>query len=605
MLTFAFCGFAKKLQAYHAESSQKGTNLIPSRFYLVDAACATPGKRDVAVVARAKGPDKGERRLMRKIFPRLSALTPLALFTALIFSPSIFAQTTGSGARYIPNEIEKADGAVSKVMERAEVHFKQGEINLKDNRREQARDEFDKAVDTILNSGMDVRASQRLQTYYLELVERIYRLEVPQQQRTPNSIINQQVAQNVPVSMTSGAQQDGQQQDEQAIGFKDQKFEPALGDELAKLILTPAEINVDPADLEGLEVAKNNIDFKFNVNPLIQGYINYYQGRGRVTMETGIRRSGQFMSMARKIFREEGVPEDIVWLGQVESGWRAKAYSSAAASGLWQFIPGTGRNFGLRQTAWIDERNGFEKATRASAKYLKFLANRYNGNWELAIAAYNTGEGNIDRAIQRAGRADFWAVYPYIAQETRNYVPNILATILITKNREKYGFGTIRPDAPLSYDTIQVQSATSLQLIANATGTSVDYLRYLNPELRKDVTPRGESYHVRIPGGKADQAVAFIKGVPLDRRDQAPRLTQAVVATYERGNNKSTAPAARGLGIVKARSGETISVIAARFNVSADEVARINGLAADAELQTGQEIKVPSSSPVPQRRGGR
>lgn len=535
---------------------------------------------------------------MRKTFPRLSALAPLALFTALIFSTSIFAQTptTGTGARYIPNEIEKADATVTKVIDRAEVHFKQGEINLKDNRREQARDEFDKAVDTILNSGMDVRANHRLQTYYLELVERIYRLEVPQQRMTPGPILNQQIAQNVKVSMPSGQDE----QDEATVGFKDQKFEPSPLDELAKLILTPAEINVDPADLEGLELAKNQIDFKFNVNPLIQGFINYYQGRGRGTMETGIRRSGQFMSMARRIFREEGVPEDIAWLGQVESGWRAKAYSSAAASGLWQFIPSTGRNFGLRQTAWIDERNGFEKATRASARYLKFLANRYNGNWELAIAAYNTGEGNIDRAIQRAGRADFWAVYPYIAQETRNYVPNILATILITKNKEKYGFGNIRPDAPLSYDTIQVQSATSLQLIATATGTSVDYLRYLNPELRKDVTPRGESYAVRIPAGKAQQAVAYIKNVPPDRRDQAPRLNQQVVATYERGNRL-----APGLNLVKARNGETISVIAARFNVSADELARINGVAPDAQLQAGQEIKVPSSKPATQRRGGR
>jgi membrane-bound lytic murein transglycosylase D len=534
--------------------------------------------------------------LMRKTFPRLSVLAPLALLAALIFSLSISAQTTGSGARYIPNEVEKSDAAVTGVINKAEVHFKQGEINLKDNRREQARDEFDKAVDTILNSGMDVRANQRLQTYYLELVERIYRLEVPQQ-RTPNNILNQQIARNVPVSMTNG--QDGQ--DEQSIGFKDQKFEPSPLDELAKLILTPTEQNVDPADLEGLELAKNNIDFQFNVNPLIQQFINYYQGRGRVTMETGMRRSGQFMKMARKIFREEGVPEDIVWLGQVESGWRPQAYSSAAASGLWQFIPGTGRTFGLRQTAWIDERNSFEKATRASAKYLKFLANRYNGNWELAIAAYNTGEGNIDRAIQRAGRADFWAVYPYIAQETRNYVPNILATILITKNPDKYGFRNVRPDAPLAYDTIQVQSATSLSLIASATGTSPDYIRYLNPELRKDVTPRGEAYMVRIPAGRANQAVAFIKGVPVDRRDQAPRLTTAVVQTTERGNPAATA--ARGLVVVRARAGETISVIAARSNVSSDEVAKINGIAPDAELQPGQEIKIPSSTP--QRRGGR
>jgi membrane-bound lytic murein transglycosylase D len=538
---------------------------------------------------------------MRKTFPRLSALAPLALFAILFISAiNVSAQVpVGSSLRNTPNEVDKNAPRVEQIITEAERFFHEGEIHLQANQRFEAREKFDKAVDAILNSGLDVRGLPRLQTYYLELTERIYRLEVPQQ-RTPGSIINQQVAKNVNASMTDAQQGD---QDEQVVGFKDQKFEPSPLDELAKLILTPAEINVDPADLEGLEVAKNQIDFQFSVNPLIQQFINYYQGRGRGTMETGMRRSGQFMKMARKIFREEGVPEDIVWLGQVESGWRAKAYSSAAASGLWQFIPGTGRNFGLRQTAWIDERNGYEKATRAAAKYLKFLANRYNGNWELAIAAYNTGEGNIDRAVQRAGRADFWAVYPYIAQETKNYVPNILATILITKNPEKYGFRGIRPDASLSYDTIQVQSATSLQLIANATGTSVDYIRFLNPELRKDVTPRGEAYAVRIPAGKAEQAVAFIKGVPVDRRDQAPRLTQAVVATYERGN--TNAPAARGLGIVKARAGETISVIAARFNVSADEVAKINQIAPDAELQPGQEIKVPSSTPVQQRRGGR
>jgi membrane-bound lytic murein transglycosylase D len=488
---------------------------------------------------------------------------------------------------------------VEQIITEAERFFHEGEIHLQANQRFEAREKFDKAVDTILNSGLDVRGLPRLQTYYVELTERIYRLEVPQQ-RLPNNIINQQVAKNVNASITDAQQQQGDP-DEQVVGFKDQKFEPSPLDELAKLILTPAEINIDPADLEGLEIAKNQIDFQFSVNPLIQGFINYYQGRGRGTMESGMRRSGQFMKMARKIFREEGVPEDIAWLGQVESGWRAKAYSSAAASGLWQFIPGTGRNFGLRQTAWIDERNGYEKATRAAAKYLKFLANRYNGNWELAMAAYNTGEGNIDRAIQRAGRADFWAVYPYIAQETKNYVPNILATILITKNPDKYGFRGIRPDSPLAYDTIQVQSATSLQLIANATGTSLDYIRFLNPELRKDVTPRGEAYAVRIPAGKADQAVAYIKNIPADRRDQAPRLTQAVVATYERGN--TSAPAARGLVVVRARAGETIAVIAGRSNVSPDEVAKINGIAADAELQPGQEIKIPSSTPT--RRGGR
>ncbi len=538
---------------------------------------------------------------MTKAFPRLSALAPLAVLLVLTFAINTRAQApAASSLRNTPNEIDKNAPVVEQIISNSERFFHEGELHLKANQRYEAREKFDKAVDTILNAGLDVRGNPRLQTYYLELTERIYRLEVPQQRNnTPAAINNmQQVASNdvSPASMTVA-----QQQEEQEVGFKDQKFEPSPLDDLAKLVLTTSETTVDPADMEGLEMAKNSLDFQFNPNPLIQQYINYYQGRGRGTMESGLRRSGQFMKMARQIFREEGVPEDIVWLGQVESAWRTKAYSSAAASGLWQFIPGTGRAYGLRQTAWIDERNSLEKATRASARYLKFLARRYNGNWELAMGAYNTGEGNVDRAIQRAGRADFWAIYPYIAQETRNYVPNIMATILIAKNREKYGFGHVRPDAPLAYDIIEVQSATSLRLIAAAAGTSVDYIQSLNPELRKDVTPRGEAYRVRIPAGKSKDVVAYIKNIPVDRRDQAPGLTQMVSMTRERPN--TAAPTSRGLMKVRARAGDTIAKIAERSNVSADEVARLNGMPVNAELQPGLEIKVPSATPNTRGRG--
>src|ERR1041385_7032663 len=238
-------------------------------------------------------------------------------------------------------------------------------------------------------------------------------------------------------------------------------------------------------------------------------------------MENGLRRSGQYMKMARQIFKEEGVPVDITWLGQVESAWKPKAMSWASASGLWQFVPSTGRQFGLRQTAWIDERNSYEQATRASAKYLKSLAAHFNGNWELAMAAYNTGAGNVDRGVSRAGTASFWAIYPYIAQETRNYVPNILAVILIAKNPEKYGFPAVRPDAPMSFDTIPVASATSLRLIADVTDTSVDYIQSLNPELKRDTTPRGEVYNVRIPAGRGKVAASLLKRVPSDRQDTA------------------------------------------------------------------------------------
>ncbi len=577
---------------------------------------------------------------MSASFPRLMAR--VALLTALVASAaSSFAQIpVASSARSIPTEVEQSEGRINQIMTRAEDHFRRGKLNLEDNKREQAREEFDKAVDSILESGFDVRASQRLQTYYLELVERIYREEVPVLQPTaPTAVNTQLVAQNTQDPAAQKTPPPPQ------IGFRDQKFEPSPLDELSKLVLTEREKEVSSEDLLALEQAQRNVGFSFTLNPLIQQYINYYQGpRGRATMENGLRRSGQFMKLARRIFAEEGVPLDVTWLGQVESAWKPKAVSWAAASGLWQFIPSTGRMYGLRQNAYIDERNSYEQATRASARHLKDLAKRYNGNWELAMAAYNTGAGNIDRAISRAGTANFWMIYPYIAQETRNYVPNILAVILIAKNPEKYGFKGIKPDAPIPYDIVQVPSATSLQLIADASDTNVDHIRALNPELKRDVTPRGDRYDVRIPAGRAKQFANLIQRISPDRRETARvisvapgedlqsvanrtginvaqlqamnsgvdlksttklvvpnssvKLTKWVRATP--ANGEAAAPA--GIDKVRARKGDTIARIAASRNLDANDVARLNGIPVDTELRAGQEIRIPSSATAPSRR---
>ena len=531
-------------------------------------------------------------------FPRL--IIRAAFFAALTLSATnLFAQgSLGSSARSIPTEVERMDARVTQLIAQCETYFKEADIHLKARELEQARQKFDKAVNAILESGMDVRGSQKLQTYYLELVERIYRLEVPQQQVTPRV----ELAQTMTATSTGQFQQDERDAPQQEPGFKHQKFEPSPTDEWAKLVLTPAETEVDPEDVSTIEIAKNAIDFKFDTNPLIQQFINYYQGRGRSTMESGLRRSGQFMQMARRIFREEGVPEDVTWLAQVESAWRTKAYSSAAASGLWQFIPGTGRTYGLRQTAWVDERNSLEKATRASARYLKDLANHFNGNWELAMAAYNTGQGNVDRAISRAGAASFWKIYPYIAQETRNYVPNILATMLIAKNPERYGFRGIRPDAPLSYDVVQVPSATNLRLIAQATNVGIEYIQMLNPELRRDTTPRGEAYQVRIPGGRANQLVAALKGIPIEKRNAAPTNNVQLV-NYTRAKASGTsAPAAPGMMMVKARAGDTPARLAVIHNVSAEEIAKMNGVGINSEFEAGKEVRVPKPAPASSRR---
>src|SRR3989441_5665609 len=221
------------------------------------------------------------------------------------------------------------------------------------------------------------------------------------------------------------------------------------------------------------------------------------------------------------------------------------------------------------------------------------------------MAAYNTGALNVDRGISRAGEANYWKIYPYIAQEMRNYVPNIPAVIMIAKNPEKYGFHGIRPEAPMSFETVPVQSATSLRLIADITDTSVDYIQSLNPELRRDTTPRGEAYNVRVPAGKGKQLSALLMRVSPDRRDIArvvsiapgedlqsvanrtgvsvatlqamnpgvdPKTTTKLVVpntsvrytNWRRGTaNASDTPNQAGLDKVRARKGDTIAKIAA------------------------------------------
>jgi membrane-bound lytic murein transglycosylase D len=600
-------------------------------------------KVEVAVVDSPKALSRGEQRLMTRNPLRLSVSAFFA--AAALFIPAIIqAQPGGSSARDIQTEVQKTDPRVDQVLERANDHFRKGKLNLEDNKREQARDEFDKAIDEILMSGLDVRASQRLQSAYLELVEKIYREEVPLIQAAPQQNATPVVAQGGANPQTETAEVAKVQVPKQVlIGFRQQGFDVSPLDPLSKLILTEQEKQVTVTDIAELEQAKNSLDFNISINPLVQQYINYYQGRGRSTMESGLRRSGRFMKIARETFRREGVPEDITWLGQVESAWSPKARSWAAASGLWQFVGGTGAQYGLRQTAWVDERNGIEKPTAASARYLKDLARRYNGDWLLAMAAYNTGALNVDRAISRAGAANYWQIYPYIAQETRNYVPNILAVILIAKNPEKYGFRGIRPEAPMSFEAMVVPSATSLRLVADATDTSVDFIASLNPELKRDTTPRGESYQIRVPAGKGKQLASVLKRVPVDRRDSARVIsvvpgeelqsvanrTGVSVATLQSMNtgvdlkatNKLVIPnsgikltswrrapdapeagSASTLTTVRARKGDTIARIAAARRLSVDEVARLNGIGPNVELQAGQTIKLPGSPSTSKQR---
>ncbi|MDQ3322937.1 MAG: transglycosylase SLT domain-containing protein [Acidobacteriota bacterium] len=593
---------------------------------------------------------------MKTYLLKVFSLTAILIF---IFVSHASAQT--------PDAVRQAEARVNQITSDAGRYFKQGLLHIQDDRRLQAGENFDKAVEVFLMSSVNVNSNQKLNGCYTQLIETIYRMEFPSVQ-TPqirslattcgwsvdNGLADGVVAKlaqkplqtdagKTPGTTSISPATGGDTAADIAQGFSEQKFEPAIGDELARVELTPEEQNIvntpegqQQYQLIQVAIANKSFGFNFQMHPLVQQFIGYYQGRGRATMTTGLYRSGMFMRMARRIFREEGVPENVAWLGQVESAWKPQAMSWASASGLWQFIPGTAARFGLRRTAYIDERNSFEEATRASAKYLKFLANRYGGNWELAMGAYNCGEGNVDRAIRRAGVANFWAAYPYLPQETRKYVPNILATILIANSPQQYGFGHVRPAAQLIYDRVRVPSSTNLSLLAQASDTTVEYLRYLNPHLRTNMTPP-EPYNINVPPGKANEVVAVFRKLPAGNRRNAAAIAKTAAGetwqtisnrtgipveqliaanggasapkgkvfipqsgavkaiSYVRPTTPTVTPQTSGIKIVKAQAGDTVTKLAQRHNASPVDVAKFNGLFPTSILPAGREVKIPGS----------
>jgi membrane-bound lytic murein transglycosylase D len=264
-----------------------------------------------------------------------------------------------------------------------------------------------------------------------------------------------------------------------------QNVAPAL--DIEKLIETEPESSVSNTNTEYMTV-KQYIEF-------------FTMGRGRRTLETGFTRAGKYRRLVESIFKREGVPTELIWLAQVESVWQPVASSSAAARGIWQFIPATGERFGLRQDAWLDERLDVEKATVAAAKYLNFLNRRYNGDWLLAMAAYNYGEGAIDRAIKRSGSADFWTLRNgrFLPLETSNYVPAILAVSAIAKKPEVYGVN-VATEPDLEYESISINRPATLDNIAAAINRPVTTIKSLNPELISRAIPPG-GYEIRVPKG--------------------------------------------------------------------------------------------------------
>ena len=312
------------------------------------------------------------------------------------------------------------------------------------------------------------------------------------------------------------------------------------------------------------------------VNDTVLGFINYFNGRGHKTMESGLARAGKYQPMISSILAQEGIPQELIHLAQAESGFLPRAVSRAAATGMWQFVKFRGNQYGLRQTPSSDERLDPEKATRAAAHHLHDLYNEF-GDWYLAIAAYNCGPGCVERAVERTGYADFWELVSRgaLPRETTNYVPIILAMTIMSKNAAAYGLDQVVPDSPVEYDTIRTTSPTNLALLSDLTDTSVPELLQLNPALLRNIAPG--DFEIRVPKGLGQQVTAGLDLVPAERR-----------ASWR---------------LHRVQEGETLAAIAHSFNASPAQIASANNLAGS-EPAAGDRLLIPAAfhEPAPAAR---
>ena len=308
------------------------------------------------------------------------------------------------------------------------------------------------------------------------------------------------------------------------------------------------------------------------LNAQVRWFIRYYTGPSRVTFAKWLERSTRYVDFMRGIMREEGVPEDLVYIALIESGFNSRAYSMAGASGIWQFMRSTARRYGLKINWWIDERRDPVKATRAAARYFKDLHKKFR-SWHLAQAGYNAGEGKIRRGLNRLKRKDFWTLAKtrLIARETRSFVPKFVAARILAKNPKAYGFTDLEYEPPLRFEEVPVLQPTDLRWIASAAGVSMNVIRSLNPELRRWKTPPGyPGYKIKDPPGVSQKVAKAIA-------DWKPSLYTGKI--YEVRN--------------------TLGEIARNLGTTIEALAEANGLKDPGRLVIGQRLILPEKNPKP------
>ena len=434
--------------------------------------------------------------------------------------------------------VPQMPGGIPYLIERVKEKFAAGEANYKAGHLAAARREFDDAVDWMLESGYDPNSDPKLSELFHQVTDTIYAYELQ--------------------AFRAGD------------GFSEASAVPAPIDEVAEMTFP-----VDPKLRERAEEAAKSVshDLPLTVNDVVASYLNFFQTpRGRAIVENGLRRKGKYDDMIARVLREEGVPQDLIYLAQAESAFQPLALSRAGARGIWQFVQWRGNEYGLKRTWWVDERMDPEKATRAAAQHLRDLYGLF-GDWYLAIAAYNCGPGNVQKGVERTGYADFWELYKrnVLPRETKNYVPIILALTLIAKDAAHYGI-SVDPEQSVETDVVKPGRAIDLRLVAETIDVDVATLRTLNPSLLRMATPDDPGFVLHLPKGTSEMFSAEIADIPADKW-----------VSWRRH---------------RVESGETLTSIAKKYRVTPGAIAAANDLEGGAGLEAGEKLIIPAARPV-------
>jgi len=370
------------------------------------------------------------------------------------------------------------------LIKKANDRFAAGKRALQEGRTEDARREFDGALEVLLTAPENFPGRPIIDRHIEELAESIYRYDVDQ--------------------ASAGG-------DDAEVSYEQSPIDSILE------MTFPVDPNLRNKVQEQIRATASQLPLE--ESDAVVSYINFFSSpRGKKILTFGLRRSGRYKPMIDRILMEEGVPEELIFLAQAESGFTPRAKSKALCVGIWQFLKSRGNEYGLKQTAATDDRMDPDQSTRAAAHHLRDLYNHF-GDWYLAMAAYNCGPFCIDHAIQRTGYADFWELRRrnVLPKETANYVPAILAMTIMAKNAKDYGIDDIEMEKPVEYDTIELDAPTHLALIADAVDRPLSELKELNPSVLRSVAPAGQSIH--IPKNTAEQVEAALQIVPAGRRD--------------------------------------------------------------------------------------